>query len=175
MNIEGYVQSVLNKDILDQTNLIRVYSIKAIALINELMLSYDSLKGSLMTSSDELSRIGKLHADLKSLSYKFSDPVSVTDNFEAMNKISLEWSSVFKLQMEMFDIEFKQFFLFYIEDLNYFCKQAEGFSKLKEAYMKYFVYLTNKKEKLYRNSTIDKWEIDSKILKTLDPDTAKVS
>ena len=172
-NIEGYVESKFNKELIQQHELMRQYTDKACALVTQLMTSYDELKENLLSACKNLENISLIHKKLRNLSYMFSDLNSITMNFESMSTISLEWSKIKKNQIQLFDTEFKEFFSFYADDLNHFKEQSEIYNKYKNTYIKSYIYLKNKKEKLYRNCPIEKWEINANTLSTLAPDFYK--
>lgn len=173
-NIEGYVECVFNKDSITKQELIKEYCKKSTSLVDMLLEEYITLRKTLSKASDSLRNISEIQNKLHVLSKSFNDPPTIIKHFNSMSEISLEWSKIYYKQSEFFNLEFREFYSFYSNDIKHFNERSDTYNKLKDNYIKLFANLNNKKEKLYRNTSFNSWEIDPDIVDKLKIDDLRI-
>lgn len=168
-SIEGIIKCHASKETLNAQENIILANSKLSVLLSDLDKDYEDLKEnfnkvslSLFKVSDSLNKI----ADLSQASGEFP---KLSEAFSMLSEINREMSMLYTQQLNVFENEFRDLFTTYREDLSSFCDDLESQIKgLKDDYLNSYVYVTNKKEKLFTSHPVSKWEIIED-LKTLHP------
>ena len=94
--------------------------------------------------------------------------MTVTDTYRMLSKLMNDWGDAEKKQTVLIDRELKEYFR-YIK--NEFIAFKETISKMemnKNAYYKAETRLTQKKEELFKQGNIARWEVPNEDLKKYD-------
>lgn len=157
-NLEGLVTSKINEEMLYQHELIEKYNEKVSILLEELSVAYTALKEDFRRTAKTLGDISHIHKQLHDISCNYSDPPSITQTFQSLYKINSDWSKAYENQISILDSEFREMFEYFREDLLSYKEESECLKDFKEDYVNGYIYLLNKKEKLFSNNPVSKWE-----------------
>lgn len=167
-NLEGILYCKFNKDYSKQAKIMKDYiNMKEVAITN-LNYLYDTLKQDYAKVSETLSNISDAYKNLKSISEEFMDPKPIQNTYSMLEKLNLDWSLLYKKQSKFFENEMKHFFNFYRSELEKFKDYIFIYQDTKDDYLKYYLSLTHKKEKLFKQG-INKWEVEPEVLQHVDP------
>lgn len=163
-NTEGILYSKVNQDILNKHELANSYVTNTKTLLSELIATYNELQKNLENISNTYNKLSNISSKLKDVSIKYSDPVVITKTYSFLSELNKTWSQCYSKQISLIETEFKEFFGFYSDELDHFQTQNFSFQKAKDDYIRTFVNLKNKKEKLFRYYSVGKWELDKKLI-----------
>lgn len=168
-SIDGMVKCEVSKDSLQvQENIILATS-KMNTMLNDLDKDYDELKENFNKVSLSLFKVSETLKKIADLSHESKEFPKISQAFSMISEINREMSMLYTQQLNVFENEFRDMFSTYREDLSSFCEEVDSQLKgLRDDYLNNLVALTNKKEKLFTNCPVSKWEIVED-LKTLHP------
>lgn len=169
-NLDGLLTSKINAAMLSNHNRIIDYNKKVVSKLNTLCEAYDTLKENFLSVSESLSKISEIHKDIYNVSKSYGDPSKITETFNSLQQLNEEWSKSYLGQISIIDTEFKDLFHIYKTDLNHFAETHDTIQEYSENYIEGYAYLKNKKEKLFTNYPVSKWEMTEEDFKITTED-----
>lgn len=159
-NLEGILYSRFNREYSKQAKIIREYVNINELLLSKLNLAYDSLKIDFENISNTLIGISDIYKQLHLSSDEYNNPAPITDTFKMLEKLNKQWSSNYKKQINVFEVDFKEFFDYFRRELENMKEPINSYQDCKEEYLRFHTTLKNKKEKLFKTQSLAKWEMN---------------
>lgn len=158
-NLEGILYSRFNKDLSKQHKVLKEYVNLNEVLLSKLTQSYDVLKLDFLKVSDTLSSISEIYRQLKANSEEYMDPHPILNTYGMLEQLNKDWSTNYKKQTEVFEVDFKEYFDFFRVELDSIKEQITLYQDVKDEYLRYHTNLVHKKERLFNNQAMHKWEM----------------
>jgi len=172
-NLEGILYSKFNKTISSSQKVLKEYTNINEILLSKLTNNYNTLISDFEKIHFTLKNISDTYKQLKDLSEEFNDPFSITNTYSLLEKLNGELSSNYSKQMNLLEIDLKEFFEYHKNEFDTFKENINIYDENKREYISYNSSLKYKKEKLFKTNDIKKFEINPEDLENIDEQSIK--
>lgn len=130
------------------------------SLLIKLNENFKMLKTLMENLTNKIDDIAKIWDDLCQNSTKYFDGDDIIKTYEHMNKLFTNWSEALKRHSNLIHIDIREYFKYTKNNFKSLKELVSHVENHKYTYTKNERNLINKKENLFKNGDINKWDLD---------------
>ena len=157
MNGEVNIQISKEKEIYFDN--IKNYAKSHYQLLQKITRGYKSIMNIMQQLSNKMKDVSKLWKQVLDISIKYSDSHNTSETFNIMSKLMEDWSEIQKSQMNVINIDIREYFRYVKNEFNGLKEMADRVQNSKSTYIKFKEKLQKTKETLFEKPDPETWQL----------------